>query len=325
MKKFLLLFGVIAALAVSSCSDEQLIESSSDAELKTGEAICGDAKVVDLIAGQHINVGTVTVSNDEENLYVTYETSGDWYLTETHVYVGDEADIPYNGAGNPRFGHFPYSESHNNLTSYTYSISLEGLDDCFAVVTHGVVDKIVNGDVVERGETAFGCGDKEFPGRRWGCYFDYCKQECEEEDDLEAYGFCHNEICFSESGFPAIGWVNGPINQKGNAFRLYAKVEGCDYENAIYVGTAYGFYNFDRKDIYVSYNLEDTNYVLTDASVYIGSTSFPLNGDGEASIDPEDFPYRALDLGGVNRYQFFIEDVPDDFYIIPHAVVKLAE
>ena len=35
---------------------------------------CGDPTVVPLIAGKHINVGEVTVTNDEEYLYIEYTT-----------------------------------------------------------------------------------------------------------------------------------------------------------------------------------------------------------------------------------------------------------
>ena len=59
-------------------------------------------------------------------------------------------------------------------------------------------------------------------------------------------------------------------------------------------------------------------------SVAIGAKSQVL-GDIQVISQLKEAYRKAVDLGGVNRYQFFIEDVPDDFYIIPHAVVKLAE
>jgi len=40
--------------------------------------ICGEEEFA-LTAGQTINVGTVRVSNDEDYLYVTYNTTGEWY------------------------------------------------------------------------------------------------------------------------------------------------------------------------------------------------------------------------------------------------------
>src|SRR5690348_16511548 len=61
-----------------------------------------------LIAGQTINAGTVTVTNDAEYIYVTYATTGGWKITQTHLYVGDCALIPVNNPGNPLPGQFPF-------------------------------------------------------------------------------------------------------------------------------------------------------------------------------------------------------------------------
>ena len=38
-----------------------------------------------LMAGQHIEAGTVCVSNDEDFLYITYDTIDDWELAEAHA------------------------------------------------------------------------------------------------------------------------------------------------------------------------------------------------------------------------------------------------
>ncbi len=51
---------------------------------------CGDPLEVTLWGGQHIDVGTVTVANDEDYLYLKYKTTGDWYLEEIHLYIMDE-------------------------------------------------------------------------------------------------------------------------------------------------------------------------------------------------------------------------------------------
>ncbi|MEO6540160.1 MAG: hypothetical protein ABIN74_04175, partial [Ferruginibacter sp.] len=44
---------------------------------------------VTLVAGQTMNAGSITVTNDADNIYVTYATTNGWKLTETHLYVGD--------------------------------------------------------------------------------------------------------------------------------------------------------------------------------------------------------------------------------------------
>lgn len=77
-----------------------------------------DPLTVTLWAGQHNDAGTVSVWNDGDNLYVRYNTTGDWQLLETHVYVGT-AD-PY---GIPP-GQFPYKHDLSGVTADLYEISL---------------------------------------------------------------------------------------------------------------------------------------------------------------------------------------------------------
>jgi len=92
---------------------------------------CGE-KVVPLIAGQHHDAGTVTVSNDETNLYVTYKLSEEavsfgWCLSETHVHVAEDWHLIPQKNGNPPPGQFDYQatfEYEPCVTEYTYTIPL---------------------------------------------------------------------------------------------------------------------------------------------------------------------------------------------------------
>ena len=324
MKRILLLLGIITVFSMTSCSDEQLIDSQDNVNQKSSsEAICGEAKVVDLIAGQHINVGTVSVSNSESTLYVTYETSGNWYLTETHVYVGPEADIPYNKQGNPKFGHFPYSQTHDNLQSYTYEIDLADLDECFAVVTHAVVDKIIDGEVVQGDETAFGCGDKEFPGNRWGCYFDYCKQECEDDDCLGLFGKKDNDtftVCneFNIGGNVQTGWASWlpysllydeDLLGERHDYEIYRNTDGCDDTNGIEIGRVeFNVAGASLADgfnvVYNIYNIEfggipdnPNPYLIYEISLYVGPSDNPYNADGslKPGVDPASVHTQVFD------------------------------
>ena len=61
------------------------------------ETDCPDYGITEytLWAGKTNDAGTVTVTNDDDNLYVTYNTNGTADLGEVHVYVWDDlADIP---------------------------------------------------------------------------------------------------------------------------------------------------------------------------------------------------------------------------------------
>lgn len=135
-----------------------LFPAVSVAEENNGE--CGE-KVVDLIAGQNMVVGTVTVTNDDENVCVTYELNSQavkdgWRIYETHIYVGDcsfegvltkpnrQLGEPFQA--NPIPGAFPYGKDDlNGVTSYTECISFEelefGICDEVCVAAHAVVKR----------------------------------------------------------------------------------------------------------------------------------------------------------------------------------------
>lgn len=132
---------------------------------------------VGLIAGQTIDAGTVTVTNDNDFIYVTYETANGYTLTQTHLYVGDCALIPVNSQGNPIPGHFPYSSTHNNITTYTYQVPIAAISagSCGCIAAHAVVVKLdENGNIIDQ-QTAWGNGTRINPlGGNWGMKFTYC-------------------------------------------------------------------------------------------------------------------------------------------------------
>ncbi|MBK8610035.1 MAG: hypothetical protein IPL84_08805 [Chitinophagaceae bacterium] len=133
-----------------------------------------------LVAGQSINAGTVSVTNDDEYIYVTYNTANGWFLTETHLYVGDCAAIPVNNPGNPIPGHFPYSGTHANLTSYTYQVPISQIapGSCGCIAAHAVVKQYNSSNQVINSQTAWGNGTRINPsGGNWGMKFEYCSCE----------------------------------------------------------------------------------------------------------------------------------------------------
>ena len=107
---------------------------------------------VSLIAGQNIDAGTVSVTNDLDFIYVTYNTANGYVLTQTHLFVGDCEAVPVNKKGNPVPGQFPYSNEHNNATSFTYRIPVSaiGLDNCGCIAAHAAVIKLdADGNIIK--------------------------------------------------------------------------------------------------------------------------------------------------------------------------------
>jgi len=103
-----------------------------------------------LKAGQNIDAGTLTVTNDGTNLYVEYQTIDGWEMTETHLAVECSLEeIPQTqpnkkgkGGGNPIPGHFEYSAEHDPaVTKHTEIISLSelGCGNKLFIAAHAVV------------------------------------------------------------------------------------------------------------------------------------------------------------------------------------------
>ncbi len=142
--------------------------------LGTAEADCGFPAEVTLYGGQVIEVGTVTIRNDETFLYVTYSTTGGWGLTETHLSVATSLDdIPQTKSGNPIPGKFQYKTEYDpTITEFTYVIDSGAWDDGIelSIAAHAVVE-------LDGYETAWGDGP-DFPGRNWATYFTYIVQLC---------------------------------------------------------------------------------------------------------------------------------------------------
>lgn len=164
----------------------QLGLMTSEAELIPAGA-CG-ATTFNLTAGQTIHVGSVTVSNDASNLYVTYSLD---YLGATfgtlHLWVGNDLlNVPANKNGTPIPGQFCSAlggacADATNLVSYTFTIPFASLSivdvnqvcgTILNIVAHAEVNADTNGDGTVDHETAF-AGPNAGSGPRWWFYGKY--------------------------------------------------------------------------------------------------------------------------------------------------------
>ena len=119
-----------------------------------------------LIAGQHTVAGFITVSNDDENLFIAYETVDNWLINETHLYIG--ITIPTNSAP----GKFPYKhEELGGVTADTYEIPLDdlGVEPC-DIVYIAAHAELVKG---ETEETGWAEGVEIRLSKNWAMYFEY--------------------------------------------------------------------------------------------------------------------------------------------------------
>jgi len=130
---------------------------------------CCEPCVVDFIAGQSIDVGDVTVSTDGVNLIVTFNTTGCWFMTETHLYVGTTPPTNHSP------GQLGYQHTNLNTQLDTYTIPLSSISN-FACegslyfAAHAVVECENNSQTAWGEGTDFGGG--------WAMYFQ-CPTPCE--------------------------------------------------------------------------------------------------------------------------------------------------
>jgi len=129
-------------------------------------------------AGQNINAGNVSVFNDANYLYVTYNLTGGWMMTESHVHFGVTLnDIPRTSKGIPIPGQFMYKTIHNPpVLTYTYNIPYASFGfnygDQLVISAHA---GFVNGNYPNgtyQSQTGWG-GNIAGPGPRWWYYFQY--------------------------------------------------------------------------------------------------------------------------------------------------------
>jgi len=175
----LVLVSLLAVLALS-CSDGNTNPLSVDPTdtTRSNQWVFGEDLELTIIAGQNIEVGTLTVSNDYDYLYFDIQLDSPWLMTETHLHVANDFDgIPVNKKGNPRPGWFDWHMDFDPMAgSYTYEIPVGDWEagDTVAFALHLVVN---NGEQEETGWA--GC--YSFEGKRWGYWCEYTLDECEIE------------------------------------------------------------------------------------------------------------------------------------------------
>jgi len=187
MKRLFTLFAI--SLIIFSCQkDRESIQAPSsqtapDYTIPSGYTVpdCLTPTSTAIMAGQNDNVGEIVVWNDENNVYVSYQTIGAYRLKKTHLYVGACAGIPVNGAGNPRIGLFPYTATHGTtgVSVYTYTIPRSNLPaGCLCVAAHAEIVAFNSTGQQYYSETGWGNGTQINDGGSWAMKFSYCQEEC---------------------------------------------------------------------------------------------------------------------------------------------------
>lgn len=286
-----------------------------------------------LMAGQHIEAGTVCVSNDEDFLYITYDTIDDWELAEAHAWVGaDLADMPQTNSGQPKIGNFPYNSGEISATSHTFAVPLDTLgddlcDQTFHVAAHAAVIKPgAEGEEPVAAETAWGQGPGLLSdGGSWAMSFSFtvtCEPppvEVVEPATCET-AFAYNaelSTTFTDlMDTPRWGWSNGPMGPGSYSFDIYAGAGQNDLSNGAIVGTL--TVEYDGATATVTYTMVD-GYTLDETHLYIGSDALPTDGQGNPTVAPGQYG-NIHDLDAATSDSFTIDGLSGDIFIVAHGV-----
>jgi len=169
-----------------------------------------------LYAGQHIEVGTVTVSSDIDNLTIKYETTDNWTLKNTHLHVAASYEnIPKTNSHNPIPGQFDYKSENLpcGTMNLTYVVPISNENITLFIAAHADVSKTNDkeagkkdrdkenkkdeGDNEDKGNEGAWAEGTAFSGNNWATYFTYDIAElCEDDgkgDDSEGEDGDDNE------------------------------------------------------------------------------------------------------------------------------------
>lgn len=129
-------------------------------------------------------------------------------------------------------------------------------------------------------------------------------------------------FCFLDEGFNRWGWTNGPFNEEITTLDLMAAAGQCDLEKGEFAGRVSVTKKADNSAIVRFYKLNTSPFVFHETHLYIGSEKFPLTKKGKETVAPGQFPYKHTGLGGLTIDTYRLDFIPDNFYIIAHAVVS---
>jgi hypothetical protein len=163
----------LAAAALLAIATNSNTKSVATPEVVTPlvKKVPGTPTVTNIMAGQTIVAGTVTVVDDQAlgTLTVTYQLNNGWYLKEAHLHAGTIANIPTGNSGNPRPGQFANKKTNiaAGTQSCTFVIPLAGLPaDVVTIAAHAAITGTSN-------QTGWGQGQQINDGGSWAMRFDH--------------------------------------------------------------------------------------------------------------------------------------------------------
>jgi len=180
------------ALIAFSCSKTEL--SRPQDALSAGaysnnavNGLCGEPVIYTIGDCYGLQYGTLSVSNDETNLFITFNiTNPDYKIQKSSLVIGTLAHVTAatDDVAWPKLPKGPYPPDFSNifkpeLSSYTYTIPLANYESCFNISAFA---KLVKRDPVTNKVVDIQYmilhSDTKTGTKKWSTYVEYCKQDC---------------------------------------------------------------------------------------------------------------------------------------------------
>lgn len=185
------LLALFLSFSWTSCSKELTSDEITDqalagteSSIQTEEHRYCKTQSYCLTAGQTIESGSVIVKNDQNNLYITVQSTGGFQSTTENIkiWVGDDQSLlPVSGNGTPIPGQFPFKYDATG-NSFTATIPFSSITGSCAITCSTKLYIFVHVDIIDPSGTAQtawgGCVGKNIdkPGRWY--YFDTYQGSC---------------------------------------------------------------------------------------------------------------------------------------------------
>lgn len=273
-----------------------------------------------MYGGQTINVGSLCISNDDNNMIVNYSTSDQWLLSEVHFFVGMSLDtMPQTKKGSPKIGQFPYTQESINTNFYQLTIPLSELGSpaCgtdMVLAAHASVESNSE-DGGGQQETAWSEGDRILEKGNWATYSNYTitcdggtggpKKSCET-------AFAVGDTTFIDLGLTngRWGWEITNVLPGNYEYPIYAGAGQNDLTKGTHVGNLN--VSYDGSAVIVTYSMFP-GFVMEETHLYVGTSHITTISPGQYGNIHE------LDDSGSDTYTingFSGEPV----FIVAHAV-----
>ncbi|AXT60295.1 hypothetical protein D1816_08005 [Aquimarina sp. AD10] len=296
--------------------DYTLLKPSELSQSDVKNLRCKESKVMPLLVGQNKKkVGKVIVSNDDENLYLTFKADKNKFMKKVYLYIGEKGNIPFYSNGFPKlwkfnFKAFPYYFGGTKKATYVIPLSSINLD-CFEIVAYSkVYDKdsnclysafAYNKNLTQEYYYSYysGC----FYYKDWVRSFEYCVQKCEAEC-IQAYGYhdacgiCENDVF---NTFLAYGFIAGQ-GERGFNIEILTNPNGCDISNSTEVGRI-NVSSISETKLRIKYEL-DAGYEMCELSFNYGAFRFttPNNVSQQFDTPTTTYSFEIDKLTGTNIY-----------------------